>query len=230
MYCQNKIISLMILICCCKLINISNAKPQHNRHSISSSITTKTSHKDSKHSKHTSSNNNGINKLLRKNSHKSKNGDEKKETENDGGGGRGEDQPTKEKKNNNGDNGKAPQNQQLPGGNLVAPLPQAPVIGATPPNSHAGPVLGVSNMPEHKIPQEQPMTVNSYTDNSGGNAPPTQPVASPQGVRPTAFIEAPMIKDQDERIKVLIADVAKLSAENDAMIHQLKTSRISPGK
>ena len=60
MYCQNKIISLIILICCCKLINISNAKPQHNRHSISSSITTKTSHKDSKHSKHTSSNNNGI--------------------------------------------------------------------------------------------------------------------------------------------------------------------------
>ena len=85
-------------------------------------------------------------------------------------------------------------------------------------------------MPEHKIPQEQPMTVNSYTDNSGGNAPPTQPVASPQGVQPTAFIEAPMIKDQDERIKVLIAEVAKLSTENDAMIHQLKTSRISPGK
>ena len=228
MYCQNKIISLIILICCCKLINISNAKPQHNRHSVSSSITTKTSLKDSKHSKHTSSNNNGINKLLRKNSHKSKNGDEKKETENDGDG--GEDQSTKEKNNNNGDNGKAPQNQQLPGGNLIAPLPQAPVIGATPPNSHAGPVLGVSNMPEHKIPQEQPMTVNSYTDNSGGNAPPTQPVASPQGVQPNAFIEAPMIKDQDERIKVLIADVAKLSAENDAMIHQLKTSRISPGK
>ena len=70
-------------------------------------------------------------------------------------------------------------------------------------------------MPEHKIPQEQPMTVNSYTDNSGGNAPPTQPVASPQGVKPTAFIEAPMIKDQDERIKVLIADVAKLSTENE---------------
>ena len=76
-----------------------------------------------------------------------------------------------------------PQKQKLPGGTLVAPIPAPPPIGATPPNSHAGAVIHQTNMPPHKIPQEQPLTINAYQDNSGGHTPHTIPVAGPRGVR-----------------------------------------------
>ena len=80
-------------------------------------------------------------------------------------------------------NDSLPQNQKLPGGILVVPIPAPPPIGATPPNSHAGAVIHQTNMPPHKIPQEQPMTINAYKDNSGGHASHTIPVAGPRGVR-----------------------------------------------
>ena len=81
------------------------------------------------------------------------------------------------------DSSSLPEKQKLPGGILVAPIPTAPVIGGTPPNSHAGAVIHQTNMPPHKIPQEQPMTINAYQDNSGGHTPHTIPVAGPRGVR-----------------------------------------------
>ena len=130
---------------------------------VSTSLAKPTHHVSSHHNK----NNNG-NTKLRKNSNKHRsNENEEKSSPKDNGGGEGD--------------SNVPQNQKLPGGSLVA-LPDVPPIGATPPNSHAGAVIPVTNLPAHKLPQEQPMTINSYTDNSGGNVPPTMPVASPKGV------------------------------------------------
>lgn len=129
---------------------------------VSTSVAKPTHHVSSHHD------NKNKNTKLRTNNNKHRNNEGTSENKPSYGGGEGD--------------SNAPQNQKLPGGSLVAPLPDSPPIGATPPNSHAGAVIPVTNLPAHKLPQEQPMTINSYTDNSGGNAPPTIPVASPKGV------------------------------------------------
>ena len=142
-----------VIVICFNFVSTSVAKPSHHVNSL---------HDNNK---------NGKSKLRRSNNTPRNDEDtsgDKSAPKDEGGGNEG--------------NSNAPQNQKLPGGPLVAPLPMPPPIGATPPNSHAGAVAPVANLPAHKLPQEQPMTINSYTDNSGGNAPPTMPVASPKGV------------------------------------------------